>query len=73
MPLLFASQGQTVQVLKVSGNAAVIQHLREIGFSTGNKVTVVQKMPNGIIVRVKDSRIALDKLMASKIRIQMDA
>ena len=69
MPLLFASLGQEVQVKKVGGSAASRQHLNELGFNVGSPVTVIQKVNTGLIVKVKESRIALDESMASKIMI----
>ncbi len=69
MPLLFAAPGQEVKVVKVGGEAAVRQHLNEIGFTVGTPVTVVSKIPTGLIVKVKEARIAIDKSMASKIMI----
>ena len=69
MPLLFADVGQEVFVKKIGGTANVKQHLNEIGFNVGSSVIVIQKVPTGLIVKVKDSRIAIDKSMASKIMI----
>lgn len=69
MPILFASAGSEVKVSKVGGTADVKQHLSELGFITGAPVTIISKIPTGIIVKIKNSRIAIDKSMASKIMI----
>ena len=69
MPLLFASVGDKVTVASVGGTAEVKQHLNEIGFNAGTSVSVIQKIKGGIIVKVKESRIALDKKMAEKIQV----
>ena len=69
MPLLFASVGDKVKVVSVGGAAEVKQHLNEIGFNAGTSVSVIQKIKGGIIVKVKESRIALDKKMAEKIQV----
>lgn len=69
MPLLFATPGEQVKVVNVGGNPDVKQHLNEIGFNVGSNVTVISKIPTGIIVKVKDARIAIDKSMAAKIMI----
>mgnify|MGYP002626942057 CR=1 FL=1 len=67
MPLLFTDAGQEVQIKKIGGDSAVKQHLNELGFNIGSFVTVISKVSTGLIVKVKDSRLALDKSMASKI------
>ncbi len=69
MPLLFATPGEEVTVVSVGGAPEVRQHLVELGFNVGAKVTVVTKVATGLIVKVKDSRIAIDKGMAAKIMI----
>lgn len=67
MPLLFANIGQDVVVKNIGGTTDVKQHLNEIGFNVGSNVTVIQKVPTGLIVKVKESRIAIDKSLAAKI------
>ncbi len=67
MPLLLATPGQEVVVSKVGGNPEVRQHLNELGFNVGSSVTVVSSVNGNLIVKVKDSRVALDKSLASKI------
>ena len=67
MPLLFTDAGREVQIKKIGGDSAVKQHLNELGFNVGSSVTVISKVSTGLIVKVKDPRLALDKSMASKI------
>ena len=69
MPLLFASIGEEVTVKNVGGQTDVKQHLVDLGFTTGSRVTVISKVNTGLIVKVKEARIALDKGMASKVLI----
>ncbi len=69
VPLLFATAGEEVKVVSVGGNPEVRQHLTELGFNVGAPVTVIQKIDTGIIVKVKESRIAIDRGMASKIMV----
>jgi ferrous iron transport protein A len=67
MPLTMAIPGKEMTVQKVGGSAAVKQHLNEIGFNVGSPVTVVSVLNGSIIVKVKESRFALDSAMANKI------
>ena len=45
------------------------QHLAGLGFVVDSDVTVVSKIAGNMIVQVRDSRIALDQSMASRIMI----
>lgn len=67
MSILFLTAGQSVKVSSISGSSNEKQHLSDLGFNPGSTVTMISKIPTGIIVRIKDSRIALDKKIASKI------
>ncbi|AEB13763.1 FeoA family protein [Treponema succinifaciens] len=67
MPLLFANPGDEVKISGVNGNPQVKQHLNELGFNVGSLVTIVQKLKSGLIVKVKEARVALDSSLASKI------
>lgn len=69
MPLLLATPGQEVIVNKVGGKQDVRQHLNELGFTVGSPVTVVSSVNGNLIVKVKESRVALDKSLANKIMV----
>ena len=65
MPLTMARPGETVTIRKITGKDEVRQHLAELGFVVDSTVTVVTELSGNLILQVKDSRIALDKTMAS--------
>ena len=67
VPLSIYTNGSTFTVKKVCGNPAVRQHLSELGFSVGCPVTVVTALNGNIIVKVKESRIAIDRMLANRI------
>ena len=69
MPLTFCSIGEIFTVKRLCGDSAVKQHLNELGFSVGSPVTVVASLGGNIIVKVKESRIALDHKLASRIMV----
>lgn len=69
MPLTMTRPGETVTIRKITGKDEVRQHLAELGFVVGGSVTVVSEMNGSLILRVKDSRVALDKAMANRIMI----
>lgn len=69
IPLTMAAIGETVTIRKITGKDEVRQHLAELGFVVGSEITVVSKMGGNLILQVKDSRIALDTSMATRIMI----
>ena len=69
MPLTMAKTGETVTIGRITGKDEVRQHLAELGFVVGSEITVVNEMGGNVIVQVKDSRVALDKTMATRIMI----
>ena len=69
MPLTLAQQGEPVTIRKITGKDELRQHLAELGFVMDATVTVVSKLGGNLIVQVKDSRIALDRNMATRILV----
>ena len=69
MPLTMAKAGETATIRKITGKDEVRQHLAELGFVVDTDVTVVAELGGNLIIQVKDSRVALDKSMASRIMI----
>ena len=69
MPLTMAKTGETVTIRKITGKDEIRQHLAELGFVVDSDVTVVSEIAGNLILQVKDSRIALDKTMATRIMI----
>ena len=69
MPLLFAGVGEDNIIRKVGGNLETKKHLEDLGFVVGGTVTVVSEISGNLIVKVKDSRVAISREMAGKIMI----
>ena len=69
MPLILAAAGETNTIRKVSGNPEVKKHLEDLGFVVGGEVTVVSAIGGNLIVNGKESRIAIRREMAGKIRV----
>ena len=67
MPLIFAKEGDTVTIRRISGKDDIRQHLAELGFVVDTPVLIVSHMSGNLIVQVKGSRVALDRSMAKKI------
>lgn len=69
MPLIFAEIGEENIIKKITGKQEVKLHLENLGFVVGGVVTVINTMGGNVIVKVKESRIAVSREMAQKIMI----
>ena len=70
MPLSVADKGGSFRINKITGKDETQRFLENLGFVIGETVTVVSEIGGNMILKVKDSRIALDKKMAGRIMVQ---
>ena len=68
MPLNLANVGEETLILKVGGNPETRNHLEDLGFVPGGTATV-SAIGGNLIVKVKESRVAISDEMARKIMI----
>ena len=69
MPLNFAEKGQPQIIRKIGGSPDVKQHLEDLGFNVGGEVSIVSMLGENLIVKVKESRVALSDELARKIMV----
>ena len=69
MPLALAVVGEENIVKKVSGSPEIKQHLADLGFVAGGKVTVLTSLGGNVIVNVKETRVAISEEMARRIMV----
>ena len=69
LPLTMANPGEPVTIKKIGGKAETKKFLETLGFVVGGVVTVVSEISGNMIVKVKDSRVAIGKDMANKIMV----
>ncbi len=69
MPLSLADVGKEQIIKKIGGNPEVRKHLENLGFNVGGNVTVITTLNGNVIVKVKESRIALNDELARRIMI----
>ena len=69
MPLCYAEQGKPQIVRKIGGNPEVKKHLEDLGFTVGGDVCIVNSLGGNLIVKVKESRVAVSDELAKKIMI----
>lgn len=69
MPLTMAETGREIRIRKIGGKEETRRFLESLGFVIGGFVTVVSEINGNLIVRVKDSRMAISREMANKIMV----
>ena len=69
MPLGVAEREVEHTIIKIGGGEKLKNHLENLGFVQGSKVSVVNELSGNLIVNVKDTRIAIDKQLAMKIMV----
>lgn len=69
MPICFAEAGEDLIIKKVGGTPEVKKHLEDMGFTPGERVSVINTLAGNIIVRVKESRVALSNELARRIMV----
>lgn len=69
MPLTYANLQEEYVIRKIGGNDEVKRHLENLGFVVGGNVTVVSSLQGNLIVKVKESRIAINQDLARRIMI----
>ncbi len=69
MPLSYADMGQPQIIRRIGGSPEVRQHLEDLGFHVGGEVSVVSTLGGNLIVKVKESRVAVSNELARKIMV----
>ena len=69
MPLVFAQTGEPQIIRKIGGSPEVKKHLADLGFTVGGEASVVSTLGENLIVKVKESRVALSDELARKIMV----
>ena len=69
MPLTFANVGEENMIKKVGRKPETRKFLENLGFVAGGTVTVVSTIGGNVIVKGKESRVAVSKEMAAKIMV----
>ncbi len=67
MPLAFADIGVEYIIQRVGGRPETKKHLENIGFVAGSRVTIINMVTGNLIVKVKESRVAISQELAQKI------
>ena len=69
MPIMLAPLNEEVRVVKVLADDKTKKHLESLGILVNAKLTVISSVNGGVIVIIKNGRLALDHEVASKILV----
>ena len=69
MPLSMVNAGEPFTIKRIGGKEEVKRHLADPRFARGGVVPAVSEINGSLIVKVKESRVAIGKDMASKIMV----
>ncbi|MBO4910839.1 MAG: ferrous iron transport protein A [Lachnospiraceae bacterium] len=69
MPLVYAETGKSQIIRKIGGSPEVKKHLEDLGFVVGGEASVISSLGENLIVKVKESRVAVSEELARKIMV----
>lgn len=69
MPIAFAPENKELEIKRVTAVDSVKKHLQELGITVGGKITLLSSTGGNVIVIVKEGRLCLDRMLASKILV----
>ncbi|MFA6710151.1 MAG: FeoA family protein [Candidatus Methanomethylophilaceae archaeon] len=67
IPLTSTRPGDSGRIVRVLGKSNVNRFLTDLGFVNGERISVVNKTSGNMILDIKGSRIAIDRMLASRI------
>lgn len=69
MPLTMLNPGDEKKIARIGGKEETKKFLKTLGFTTGSTITVISVNHGNFIVKIKESRVAIDIFLANKIMI----
>lgn len=69
MPLNLADIGQPQIIKRLGGSPEVKKHLEDLGFNVGGEISIISTLGGNLIVKVKESRVAVSDELARRIMV----
>ena len=69
IPLSYANPGEESVIRKIGGSPEVKKHLENLGFTVGGTATVISSLNGNVIVKVRESRMAINEETARRIMV----
>ncbi len=70
MPLTIAPIGKEVRIVRTAADETMHRHLNSLGLIVGENITPLSDSMGNLIVRVRDSRLAIGRSLAMKIFVE---
>jgi ferrous iron transport protein A len=67
MPLSLLNIGDSRAIIKIHGKDEIRRFLEKLGFINGTLVSVISENNGNMIVKLRDTRVAISKAMAKNI------
>lgn len=69
MALAFAPFGKSLRIVGIRADEKTGRHLSDLGLVIGGTITLLSASGGSCIIRLKESRLALDRVLAMKIMV----
>lgn len=69
MPLTYSTKGQEMRIMTIREKNETVRFLESLGFTNGEPVMVVSENGGNMIVRIRNSRVAISRELAMKIMV----
>jgi len=69
MPIALAPLNIDMRVVKVLTDEKTKKHLESLGILVNSSIKIISSINGGVVVAVKEGRLALDRTIASKILV----
>ena len=69
MPIGLAPTNVEMRVVRILADEKTKKHLESLGILVNSLITIVSSVNGGVVVAIKDGRLALDRSIASKILV----
>jgi len=69
MPIGLAPTNVQMRIVRILVDEKTKKHLESLGILVNSLITIVSSVNGGVVVAVKDGRLALDRSIASKILV----
>ena len=69
MPIGLAPTNKEMRVVRILADDKTKNHLESLGILVNSLITVISSVNGGVVIAVKEGRLALDRSIASKILV----
>ena len=69
MPIALAPTNVEMRVVKILLDEKTRKHLESLGILVNSPITVISSVNGGVVIAIKEGRLALDRSIASKILV----